>query len=294
MYKSNSNLNPQRSLVPSVQSLNSQDEEYMEYTHLQRKLLNYRETLRVIAKSNEEDRKQLQSCRSSQYNTDILQLTESQDDDLQYINDQLQSTITEQEKIIQQLQDDLESYKKQLTQTLKNFNDVSMQRDILQNQLNMKNSRMNDVLLDITYENDESMVGGRRRTRSIKETQDPLCQRKLIEDLKDILQTDNLIKEIQSMKQQLHKQDKFISCLQDMIMKLTPKDIFKGKQSPNQETKPQLRDCWGWIKRVLNDYMAIKQQNQKEKKIISLLKDLLNVKEDDILREIQILLKMIG
>lgn len=29
----------------------------MEYTNLQRKLLNYRETLRVIAKSNEEDRK---------------------------------------------------------------------------------------------------------------------------------------------------------------------------------------------------------------------------------------------
>lgn len=51
----------------------------------------------------------------------------------------------------------------------------------------MKNSRMNDVLLDITYENDESMVGGRRRTRSIKETQDPLCQRKLIEELKDLL-----------------------------------------------------------------------------------------------------------
>lgn len=72
-------MQPQRSLVPSVCSLNT-EEETAEYGHIQRKLQGYKEVLRMIQKNDDGDRRNLFSRRSSNnscYNTDILQLTES-------------------------------------------------------------------------------------------------------------------------------------------------------------------------------------------------------------------------
>lgn len=122
------------------------------------------------------------------------------------------------------------------------------------NPANHHKSFINNTLLDITYEQENTQDYGRRRIKSLKQT--VLEERRIIDEIAELLQTENIVREVQNLQNRVRKQEKFINCIQDMVNKLTPKNLFQGKSRDILADKPSLRECWKWIKRVLNEFMS--------------------------------------
>lgn len=58
--------------------------------------------------------------------------------------------------------------------------------------------------------------------------------------------------------------EKFMESLQDMIVKLTPPDTY-------EHSKPNLKECWRWIKRILRDHMELKKSLKPKQDILDFL-----------------------
>ncbi|CAD8112244.1 unnamed protein product [Paramecium primaurelia] len=263
-------------LIPSVCTLNTQEEDQQDYQLIQRKLQCYKDNLKIIQKNNEDDRKYLSSS------SDVLQLTESQEDDCEQLKQQINFLQDELGKTKQNMMQIIEELTQQRDLLIYKIQELESTIDNLQQQKHLKNKSIHSTLLDITYEQDQTQDYGRKRTRSKYDDQN--CWKRIFEELADMLKTENVIQEVHRLQQKCIKQDKFIGCVQDLVIKLTPKDIF-------EHSKPQLRDCWHWIKGICTEYMNLKKMQATL--IVETCSQILNVQPQDIVGQIQFLIKRI-
>ncbi|CAD8047043.1 unnamed protein product [Paramecium sonneborni] len=98
-------------------------------------------------------------------------------------------------------------------------------------------------------------------TDRLKEFEQKLKEKE-VQFQNQLIESSLLIKENQSLKQEIIRLEscikdpaipKFVNSIVDLVIQCHPQNHF-----PN--SKPDLRECWRWLKKILNDYIQLKQR----------------------------------
>ncbi|CAD8076516.1 unnamed protein product [Paramecium sonneborni] len=164
----------------------------------------------------------------------------------QYLKQQQVSPIAERfvADEVQELRKQIEQLTKQLEFKEQMISEMRAHQKILMNRSSEPTHQQKDILVEKIKEFEMRLKE--------KEAQ---FQNQLIEN-------SLLVKENQSLKQEIIRLEslikdpsipKFVNSIVDLVRQCHPQNHF-----PN--SKPELRECWRWLKKILNDYIQIKQR----------------------------------
>ncbi|CAK78721.1 unnamed protein product (macronuclear) [Paramecium tetraurelia] len=98
-------------------------------------------------------------------------------------------------------------------------------------------------------------------TERLKEFEQKMKEKE-VQFQNQLIESSLLMKENQSLKQEITRLEncikdpsipKFVNSIVDLVIQCHPINHFPA-------SKPDLRQCWRWLKKILNDYIQLKQQ----------------------------------
>ncbi|CAK60578.1 unnamed protein product (macronuclear) [Paramecium tetraurelia] len=163
----------------------------------------------------------------------------------QYLKQQQVSPITEKfvGEEVQELRKQVEQLTKQLEFKEQMISEMRAHQKILMNRLSEPTNYQKDNLIE-----------------KLKEFEVQLKEKE-VQFQNQLIENSLLVKENKSLKQEITRLEslikdpsiqKFVNSIVDLVIQCHPQNHF-----PN--SKPELRECWRWLKKILNDYIQLKQ-----------------------------------
>ncbi|CAD8132038.1 unnamed protein product [Paramecium pentaurelia] len=164
----------------------------------------------------------------------------------QYLKQKQVSPIAERFVVdeVQELRKQVEQLTKQLEFKEQMISEMRAHQKILMNRLSEPTYYQNDSIIE-----------------KLKEFEVQLKEKE-VQFQNQFIENSLLLKENQSLKQEITRLEnlikdpsipKFVNSIVDLVIQCHPQNHF-----PN--SKPELRQCWRWLKKILNDYIQLKQR----------------------------------